>query len=457
MIAADEGLGALRAALPATAVLTDSAAVAAYRHDQARFCPAGWPLAVVRPTSTGQVRDVLRVADRFGLPVVPQGARTGMSGGANAVDGCVVLSMTAMDAILEIDEVEQVAVVQPGVSNAALARAALARGLHYPPDPAARERSTVGGNLSTNAGGPCCVRYRVAADFVRGLEVVLPGGDVLRTGRRGGRGAAGYDLTRLLVGAEGTLGVITEAILALRPAPAGELTAAVLFPGPEEALAAVTEVMAGGIRPSLLEFLDAATIRAVGSYRQAGFPAGARAMLLAQAGGPAAAAHLARMVEIFDRHGAVETVLADDAEQSALLLEARRVVRPAVEALGSTLVEDVAVPRSRMVDLVRGIDGIAARWGLLIACLGHAGDGSFHPTVVFEPGDPDAERRATEAFAAIMELTLRLGGTATGEHGVGLLKRVWLEREIGPVGLRLQRRLRAVFDPRGILNPGKVL
>jgi glycolate oxidase len=448
----------LRTGLPAGAVVTDGATLQAHRNDMAMFCASGEPAVLVRPESTEQVQHVLRVASRHGTPVVPQGARSGLSGGANAVDGCIVLSMTRMDRILDIDASEQLAVVQPGVVNAVLSRAVLERGLFYPPDPSSWELSTVGGNVATNAGGLCCVKYGVTADFVRALEVVLPSGEVLRTGRRPAKGVAGYDLTRLLVGSEGTLGVLTEITVALRPAPEAALTIAAVFDSAPAALRAVARIMASGVGPSLLEFLDRTTLQAITGYRDMGLPRDAGALLLAQSDrGPRAAEDVAVMAEICRGLGALDVAQASDAAESAMLLEARRLVGPALDRLGVTLVDDVAVPRERLAELLVGTEAIAAEQGVLVACPGHVGDGNMHPTVVFERGDPGAEARAVAAFEAIMALGLSLGGTITGEHGVGLLKREWLRRELGEVGSRLHRELKAVFDPQGILNPGKVL
>lgn len=286
----DAALAELAAGLPAGTLLTDPASTDAYRHDEAGFCPAGRPLAVVRPSTTEQVRHVMRVATAHRLPVVPQGARSGLAGAANAVDGCLLLSLTGMDRVLEIDPVDQVAVVEPGVVNAVLSRAVAAQGLYYPPDPSSWELSTIGGNLATNAGGLCCAKYGVTADFVRGLEVVTASGELLRTGRRPAKGVAGYDLTRLLVGSEGTLGVITQATLTLRPAPEAALTIAAAFGSTADALTAATRIMAAGLRPSMLEFLDSVTVRAIQDHRDMGLPTDARALLLAQSDrGPRAA------------------------------------------------------------------------------------------------------------------------------------------------------------------------
>jgi glycolate oxidase len=454
----DPVLDDLRRRLGDRAVLTDPDVLETRRHDSASFCDAGRPLALVRPESTEEVRQVVLVAREHRTPLVTQGARTGLSGGANAVDGCLLLSTERMNRILDLDVDDQVAVVQPGVVNAQLSRAVAEHDLFYPPDPSSWEESTIGGNVATNAGGLCCVKYGVTADFVRGLEVVLGTGEVLRTGRRTVKGVAGYDLTHLLVGSEGTLGVVTEVTLGLRPAPEPALTAAATFLDAHDALRAAAAVMAAGLRPSLLEFIDGITARAIQSYRDMGLPEDVGGLLLAQSDrGERAAADVQRIAAICTENGATEVAEAGDAEEADLLLEARRLVNAGLETLGSKLVDDVAVPRPRLPDLLRGIEEIARDKRVVIACPGHVGDGNMHPTVVVERDDPDAVRRAEEAFDAVMELGLRLGGTTTGEHGIGLLKRHWLERELGPTGAEVQRQVRAVFDPLGILNPGKVL
>ncbi len=451
-------LAELAGLLPDGALVTDEATSDSYRHDSASFCAAGRPLGVVRPTTTEQVQSVLRWATRHRVPVVPQGARTGLSGGANAVDGALLLSMVRMNRIVEIDEIDQVAIVEPGVINADLSRAVADVGLFYPPDPSSWELSTIGGNLATNAGGLCCVKYGVTADFVRGLEVVLADGTAVRVGRRTAKGVAGYDLTRLIVGSEGTLGVITEATLALRPAPEAALTMAAVFDKTADAMTAVARIMASGLRPSMMEFLDRAGIAAVQAYRDMGLPLDAAAMLITQSDrGALAAADVAAMGVMCEELGAREVAVAEDAAESAMLTQARRLIGPAMEELGATLVDDVAVPRARLVDLLAGMEQIAAETDTLVVCPGHIGDGNMHPTVVFDRGDPAAAARAQVAFDAIMRLALQLGGTITGEHGVGLLKRTWLREELGETSYALQQSIKSVFDPLGILNPGKVL
>jgi glycolate oxidase len=404
-----------------------------------------------------EVQHVLRTAYAHDVPVVPQGARTGLSGGANAVDGCVVLSLAKMDRILEIDPVERIAVVEPGVVNAVLSRAVAAQGLYYPPDPSSWEQCTIGGNIGTGAGGLCCVKYGVTAEYVLGLDVVLADGRLVTTGRRTAKGVAGLDLTRLFVGSEGTLGVVVKAVLALRPAPPRQLALAAEFPSAAAAGAAVCAIMAGGHVPSLLELMDGTTVRAVNAMARMGLPESTEALLLAAFDTPDAAADLARVAELCTAAGATAVVPAEDAAESEMLLQARRLSLNALEKVSTAMmIDDVCVPRGRLAAMLDGVAAIAAEHRLTIGVCAHAGDGNTHPVVCFDRHDADETRRARESFDQIMALGLELGGTITGEHGVGLLKREWLAREIGPTGMELQRGIKAVFDPKGLLNPGKV-
>lgn len=444
-------------ALPRDVVTIDPAAMTGYRRDMATFCPAGEPLALVRARTEAEVVTTLAIASAFGIPVVPQGARTGLSGAANAVDGCILLSVERMDRILDIDAGNRTAVVEPGVLNADLSRAVGEQGLFYPPDPASWEISTIGGNVATNAGGLCCVKYGVTRDFILAVKAILPTGEVLRTGRQTMKGVAGYDLLGLLVGSEGTLGVITEVTVALIPAAAAPRTVAAMFPTVREAGVAVARVVRSGSVPSLLEFMDTTTIRALNAYRDFGLPTDAAAMLVAQSdAGAGAEAEIELLAQVFSDAGASEVLVAEDADEGDLMLAARRSVHFALEQLGSALIDDVCVPRTKLADFVAGVEKIAAEVALTIAVVGHAGDGNTHSSVIFDASDPDQVTRAAAAFDAIMRLGLGLGGTITGEHGVGLLKRDFLERELGGVSMRLHRAVKQAFDPHGILNPGKV-
>jgi glycolate oxidase len=454
-------------ALPEGRVLTDPDVLRSFRRDEADLCEAGTPIAVVRPRSTAEVSTMLTIASRTRTPVVPQGARTGLAGGANAVDGGLVLSLIGMDRILEIDPVNRLAVVQPGVINAAVGAAVATHGLRYPPDPGSFESSTIGGNVATNAGGMCCVKYGVTSEYVLGLEVVLASGEVMRTGRRTRKGVAGYDLTRLFVGSEGTLGVITEITLALRPAADDSLTLAAIFESTATAGAAVTAIVESGAAPSLLELLGGDHLKAIEAYRPIGLPTHASALLLAAVdSGVRAPADLQAIADRCRDAGAVELHVAGDAEEAAALLTARRLAHPAMERLaveafpsgqGGVIVDDVAVPVSRLAEALDGIVAIAAAHDVMVGVVGHAGDGNLHPNIVVDRADPSSVERGRRVFDEIMELGLGLGGTCTGEHGVGLLKRDWLARELSPPALRLHQAVKDAFDPQGILNPGKVL
>lgn len=447
----------LHAALPPEAVITDPQVTVSYASDTAGFCAAGTPAVVALPRTVEQVQHVLRTATALRVPVVPQGARTGLSGGANATDGCIVLSLVAMDRILEVSAVDRIAVVEPGVINAVLSRAVAAQGLYYPPDPSSWEQCTIGGNIATASGGLCCVKYGVTAEYVLGLDVVLADGRLLRTGRRTAKGVAGYDLTRLFVGSEGTLGVVVGAVLALRPAPPRQLALAAEFPSAAAACAAVCAVMEAGLTPSLLELMDRTTVRAVNALGKMGLPETTEALLLAAFDTPHAPEDLAAVAELCTAAGATTVVPAEDEAESELLLQARRMSLTALDALRpATMIDDVCVPRSRLADMLDGTAAIARTYDLLIGVCAHAGDGNTHPVVCFDPADADETRRARESFDAIMALGLELGGTITGEHGVGVLKKEWLARELGPVGVEMQRAVKQAFDPLGLLNPGKL-
>ncbi|KRV47916.1 FAD-linked oxidase [Wenjunlia vitaminophila] len=449
-------MAGLREGLPSEALLTDPDITASYRTDMASFCPAGDPAVVVVPRTVEQVQHVMRTASALRVPVVPQGARTGLSGAANATDGCVVLSLARMDRVLEIDPVNRIAVVEPGVVNATLSRTLAEQGLYYPPDPSSWEQCTIGGNIGTGSGGLCCVKYGVTAEYVLGLEVVLADGRLISTGRRTAKGVAGYDLTRLFVGSEGSLGIVVRAVLALRPKPNPALVLAAEFPSGAAACDAVCRIMESGLVPSLLELMDNTTIGAVNAMAQMGLPDSTQALLLAAFDTPDARDRLAEVGRLCLAAGATEVVPADDAAESEMLLQARRLSLVALETLGTTMIDDVCVPRARLGELIDGVAGIAERVGLTIGVCAHAGDGNTHPVVVFDADDPDQARRARESFDEIMALGLELGGTITGEHGVGVLKKEWLARELGPEVLELQRGIKRVFDPLNLLNPGKV-
>ncbi|WP_347954935.1 FAD-binding oxidoreductase [Gordonia aichiensis] len=435
-------------------VVTDPAVVAAYREDGAHAPSTAEPLAVVRARSTADVQATLRWAGRHRVPVVPRGAGTGLSGGSIAVDGAVVLSVEAMRE-LHVDPATRTAVAQPGVLNVAVKAAAAEHGLWYPPDPSSFEICSIGGNVATNAGGLCCVKYGVTADYVLGLEVVLPDGEVVRLGGPRLKDSAGLSLTKLFVGSEGTLGVVTEVTLRLIPAPEPHSTMVALFPTTRAAADAVLAITAG-MRPSMLEFMDRNAIAAAESRLRMGLDPEAAAMLIARSDAPGsqAAREIESMAAICTQNGATEVFHTDDPEEGEAFAAARRTAFPALERQGSLLLEDVGVPLTALPDLIAGFDAIAADRDVTIATVAHAGDGNTHPMVVYDPRDADMHARAQAAFDDIMALAISLGGTISGEHGVGRLKRSWLPEYLGPEAMRLNERIKNALDPAGIMNPG---
>ncbi len=429
-------------------------------------------MAGVRARTEDEVRHVVRTCAEFGAPVVPRGAGTGLSGGANATDGAVVLDLSRMNQVLEIDSDNMTCVVQPGVVNNDLKAAVAAHGLWYPPDPASAPWSTIGGNVATNAGGLCCLKYGVTRDYVLGLRVVtgavpdaagyrtaaLGYGDVVRLGRKTNKGVAGLDLTGLLVGAEGTLGVITEVTLRLRPALTGTPRTIVgAFGDLVTAGEAVSLVTRRGLTPSVLELLDRACLTAVEEWKHLGLEADAAALLLARvdtrgdAGNEEADALAVAMTDA----GALWATRSTDDTEAEALFDARRLAYPALERLGPVLTEDVCVPRSAVPAMLARIEAIAAAHGVTIATIAHAGDGNLHPLIITPPGDEAARLAAQAAFTEFLDAAIELGGTVSGEHGIGLLKRDGMRRELDPGALAMQEAVRRALDPLGIFNPGK--
>ncbi|GAA2014306.1 glycolate oxidase subunit GlcD [Catenulispora yoronensis] len=434
------------------------AALVPYRTD-ATFGFSGVPQAVVRPGSTEEVARILRWADRHRIPIVPRGAGTSLAAGAVPVQGGVVLALTRMDRVVAVDPVDLTAVVQPGVTTQTLARAVAEYGLHYPPDPGSQRVSTLGGNVATNAGGLHGLKYGNTGGYVLGVEAVLADGEVIRAGGRLLKDVAGYDLVRLLTGSEGTLAVLTELTLALRPAPATSRTGLAYFADLEAAGEAVRGIVAAGVLPATLEFLDAHCVRAVESYARLGLDTTAGALLLFgdDGGAPEVDRTLHVMAETARSHGALSVQVATAAAESEALLAARRCALPALSKLGgATMLEDVGVPRSRLPELVRRIDEIAARHGVTIATFGHAGDGNAHPVGCFDPGDARQRAAVAAAFDDVFAVAVELGGTITGEHGVGAAKLPYLAAQLGGAQVALQARIKRAFDPKGILNPGKL-
>lgn len=416
------------------------------------------PLVVVRARSVAEVRDVLAWAHERRVPVVPRGAGTGLAGGALA-DGALVLDVSGLDRIVRIDPVEELAVVEPGVLTADLDAAAAAHGLMYAPDPASAAISTIGGNIATNAGGMRCVKHGVTRDAVLGLEVVLADGRLLRTGRATAKGVVGYDLTGLLVGSEGTLGVVVGATLRLRPRAEAGATVLATYPDVETAARACSRVGAARLRPSVLELLDSATLGAVAEHTGTSL-GDAGAVVVAQTDGPHALAEIAGVAAAL-QDGAASLERTEDPVRAAELLTARRLALPAIEARAHALIEDICVPRGRLAEAVRGVEAIAAETGVAIYTFAHAGDGNVHPIVTWPrsatgedaPRPPEVDAAADRVFA----LAVALGGTLSGEHGIGTLKRAHLGLELDEDVLDVQRAVKAALDPRGILNPGKAV
>ncbi|MFW3172202.1 FAD-binding oxidoreductase [Geodermatophilus sp. CPCC 206100] len=450
----DAALRELTDALPEGVVVTDAARLDRYRHDWTRAAEAGQPVAAVRAESAAHVQVALRWASAHRVPVVPRGAGTGLAGGATAVDGCVVVSTERMTAI-EVDRGTRTAVAEPGALNSAVKEAAAAHGLWYPPDPGSFRISSIGGNVATDAGGICCVKYGVTSDYVLGLDVVLPDGRLVTLGGRTVKDVAGLPLLRLFVGSEGTLGIVTRVVLRLVPAQEPAATVVAWFDTPEDAGRAVVAIGAR-LRPSMVELLDRAAVNAVEDFRPMGLDRTAGALLIAQsdAPGPARAADAEHMAECCRAAGAREVLATDDPAEGDAFLEARRATGPALDARGPLLPEDVCVPVDRLPDVLAEIQAIAAAHGVEIPVFAHAGDGNLHPAILYTAGDAASRRRADAAFTAVLRAAIAAGGTVTGEHGVGRAKRHVLAEQVGADVLDLTRRVRAAVDPLGIMNPG---
>ena len=445
--------------LPGLRILREAVDTEAYRFDETEYMRPGMPLAVCFPRSTHDVRGIVAAAARHRVPIVPRGAGSGLSGGAVAIDGALTVVFTEMNRIIEIDRANLTATVQPGVINADLGRAAAEVGLFYAPDPASFEICTIGGNLAENSGGLRCVKYGVTRDWVLGLEVVLATGEVVRTGGKTVKDVAGYDLTGLFVGSEGTLGLITEATLRLLPLPPAKLTLLAFFPSVLAAGEAVAGITLAGVVPVTLELMDAFTIAAVEDVHRLGLDLDAAAMLMVEsdAGGSAAAAELAAVEQACLAAGATSVVRAADEKEADWLRQARRAAHGALERAGVARMDDVGVPRSRIPEMLAAIEQVARRHELRVGVFGHAGDGNLHPTFVLDRDDPTAEQRIDAARGDIYRAALALGGTVTGEHGTGLAKRGYLELQRGAAAMALMRAVKEALDPQGILNPGKVL
>jgi len=446
-------LARLRAAL-GERVDTTGGALDAARADRSGHVAAGRPLAIVHAESVADVQETLRIASATGTPVVTQGARTGLAGGANAGAGEIALSVRRMTRILEVRPDDLLAVVEPGILNAELNAQLAAHGLWWAPDPASRDIATVGGNIATGAGGLLCAKYGVVRDAVLGLDVVLANGRLVRMGHRSVKGVTGLDLTALMIGSEGTLGVIVGATLKLRRLVPGDVcTVVATFPSVRAAAAGSAAVTAAGLQPSIMELLDAASLDAI--HRHLGLPAplAGASQLTVQTDGPVAREEAEAIAAVLSGVGASVAVSHDRAEGERLFA-VRRALLPSLQATGTVLVEDVSVPRSRMPEMFDEIARIEREYGVAIPTVAHAGDGNLHPNFVYTGDEVPAV--VWDAADDLFRAAIRLGGTLTGEHGIGVLKSRWLAMELGDDQWELQRQITRVFDPQGILNPGKV-
>ena len=453
----------LRAAIGADRVSTDPADLIAYSYDGA--WAEARPAVVLHPATTQHVSAVLRLAGRERVPIVPRGAATGLAGGAAPIEGGWCLNLARMNQIVEISVADSVAVAQPGVVTATLQREVEKHGLFYPPDPASLHMCTIGGNVSTNAGGPRCLKYGVTADYVLGLEVVLAGGRVMRTGGRTIKDVAGYNLTQLFVGSEGTLGAITEITLRLIPKPSTQATALAAFPRLADACEAVGKILASGIVPLVTELMDQAVVRAVDAFQrerrvETRLPVDAEALLLVAVDGERDQVErdIDAIAATLRASGASDVRRARDAGEAGALWEARRSVSPAIIRLArDKLGEDIVVPRSRIPLMVERIRRIAKAHAVPIVVYGHIGDGNLHPTILCDRRDAALLARVEAAAAAIFDAAIELGGSITGEHGVGQAKVDYVRRGVDPVALEAMLSIKRLFDPNGIMNPGRKL
>lgn len=446
------------------ALTTDPDVIAAHATDEALFCPHEGSIALVRATSAGDVQEVMRFASAHRIPVVPQGARSGISGGANGSPGAILLNVSRMTDVLSVNEAERLVTVQPGIINQDLKDHLAPFGLSYPPDPGSVALSSIGGNIATNAGGLCCVKYGVTRDYVRSLQVVLADGTLTTLGPQTAKGVAGLDMRHLFIGSEGTLGIVVEATLRLIPALPDPFTAVATFPDERTGLQTVADFMAAGGVPSILEFLDSSSLKMLNEFGDFGLDADAGSMLIMQVDqNPAdSEAVMAKFAEVAESCGALDVAYSDDPADSAALIAARRMIQPAYEKFanahgGGQLLDDVCLPRTAVPEFCDRLGELRESSGLVISLVAHAGDGNTHPSVFFDASDADQTAKAEGVFAEIMRIGLELGGTITGEHGVGYLKRDWLHHELDEGSRRIQLAVKNALDPLGILNPGKML
>ncbi|MBI5968277.1 MAG: FAD-binding protein [Deltaproteobacteria bacterium] len=417
------------------------------------------PDLIAYPTTREQISETLKLANEYRFPVIPRGAGTGFTGGTLPVQGGVVMVLTKMNKIWQIDRENLFAIVEPGVITYDLQQEVEKIGLFYPPDPASLKSSTIGGNVAECAGGPRALKYGTTKDYVLGLEVVLPTGEIISTGVITAKGVVGYDLTKLLVGSEGTLGIITKIILRLIPLPKSKRTLLAIFPTIDAAATTVSQIISSKIIPATLEFMDNACIRCVEDYLHMGLPVEAGALLIIEVDGApeALSVEVEEIQKICQANQAIEIKVAKDNQEAEDLWKARRAVSTAVVKINPTKVnEDITVPRSKVPEILRRVEAIGKKHNLIIVNFGHAGDGNIHVNVMIDKRRPGEEERAHAAVKEIFTTTLELGGTLSGEHGIGITKAPYISMELGDMGLEVMRRIKKAFDPNNILNPGKI-
>lgn len=417
------------------------------------------PDAVISPRNTQEISEIVKICNEYKIPIIPRGSGTNLAAGTCPTSGGIVLVFNHMNKIIEIDESNLTITVQPGVITQTLISEVEKRGLFYPPDPSSMKISTIGGNLNENSGGLRGLKYGVTRDYVLGLEVVLPNGDIIRTGGKLTKDVAGYDLTRLFVGSEGTLGIITEATLKLIPMPEYKKTMLAQYDSLEAAAQTVSAIIANRIIPATLEFLDKATLQVVEDFAKIGLPTDVEAVLLIeQDGSPEVVERdIAKIEKICKQEQAIKVEVAHSEEHAYELKEARRTALSALARLKpTTILEDATVPRSEIAHMVKAINQIAKKYNVKICTFGHAGDGNLHPTCVTDIRDEEEMKRVEEAFDEIFEKAISFGGTITGEHGVGEVKAPYLEMKLGKAGIEIMKRIKETFDPNQIMNPGKI-
>ncbi|MCM3399186.1 FAD-binding protein [Oceanobacillus profundus] len=438
-------------------ILTDKVDLYSYSYDSS--FGVYLPDVVVQPKETKEVAEMMKLANKYEIPVYPRGQGTSLSGGPLPVKGGIVFDLSKWDNKLIIDAEDMVAVVSPGVITADINNAAMEAGMIYPPDPSSSNVSTIGGNLAENSGGPRGLKYGVTKDYVIGLEVVTPEGEVIRTGGRTVKNVTGYDLTKLIVGSEGTLGIITEAILRLFPKPQATKTLMAVFDDIVDAGRAITNILSSGILPSKLEIMDNATINAVEAYEPLGLPIEAEALLLIELDGHPAAIEdeIIRVQQVCESSQASEVRVANTVEEANELWKARKLVSPAIVREKPTKIsEDATIPRSKIPEMFKRLKEIREKYHIHLVVFGHAGDGNLHPNIIADQRDQEEMRRVEKAVEEIFEAAIELGGTLSGEHGIGTLKAPFMEMELGEIGLDMMKRIKESWDPKNVLNPGKI-